>query len=90
MDISLQHSKTPVPSKILLDSGAALSLLLDIEKEDEIKIPENAVPGNIGRGLGGDLIGYWGMVDHLKINEFELQSIPSNFQLIENEPQLFD
>ncbi|NJK83522.1 MAG: hypothetical protein HC912_06560, partial [Saprospiraceae bacterium] len=46
--------------KLLMDTGAALPLLLYTDIDTTLTIPLNAIPGNVGRGLGGYLEGYKG------------------------------
>ncbi|MCB0640945.1 MAG: clan AA aspartic protease, partial [Phaeodactylibacter sp.] len=48
------------PVKLLLDTGASLALLFNLGTHPDIRLPENAIPGNIGKGLGGYLEGYLG------------------------------
>ena len=84
-DLFLSNADSSINTKLLLDSGAGVALLLDIESNNEITIPEVAIPGNIGGGLGGDLIGYLGLVDKLKFGSFDMRNVPTNFQVIEND-----
>ena len=84
-DLLLSNADSSINAKLLMDSGAGVGLLLDVESNNEIKIPEIAIPGNIGGGLGGDLIGYLGTTDKLKFGSFDLRNVPTSFQVIEND-----
>ncbi|MEM1325860.1 MAG: aspartyl protease family protein [Bacteroidota bacterium] len=66
--------------KLLLDTGASLPLLIYTDTDTSLTIPPNAIPGNVGRGLGGFLSGYQGRVHSLEFSEFELANVVTNFQ----------
>jgi predicted aspartyl protease len=74
--------------KLLIDTGAGLSLLLYTHTDTSLFIPPNAIPGNVGRGLGGYLEGYSGRVSSLSFAGFSLNNIITSFQeadsLVEN------
>lgn len=84
-DLIFQNLDSMKQSNLLIDSGAAVTLLLNSGESEQIKIPQNAVPGNIGSGLGGELIGYFGTISELSIGQFDLKNIPTNFQVINND-----
>jgi len=84
-DIILQNLDSLEKANLLIDSGAGLTLLLDAGENEQISIPENAVPGNIGTGLGGDLVGFFGLIPEISIGKFKLKNIPTNFQVIKND-----
>src|SRR5690606_25633330 len=50
-------------AKLLVDTGANHSLLLNRETSEEIVLPQVALESELGRSLGGDLYGYIGRVD---------------------------
>ncbi len=66
--------------KLLLDTGASLSLLLYTDTHKSITIPPNVIKGNIGLGLGGFLEGYLGRSREIKIADFQLNNVITNFQ----------
>lgn len=68
----------------LLDTGAALSLLVHHNQEDSLVLPEYYVRGSFGQGLGGALVGYIGVVDSLKVLSFNMPYILTNFQDIDS------
>ena len=71
---------TQTKVKLLVDTGASLALLFNLGTHPEIQLPENAVPGNIGKGLGGYLEGYLGFVDSLFISDLIIEGVPVNYQ----------
>ncbi len=66
--------------KLLLDTGAMLSLLLNSDTHPGLKPPANTVQGNIGAGLGGFITGHLGRVTSLQLGEFECTEVITNFQ----------
>lgn len=72
-----------VPVKLLLDTGAGLSLMLFPNTHSSLTVPPNVVSGNLGMGLGGYLEGVIGRVKSLKINELELPGVLTWFQEID-------
>lgn len=66
---------------LLLDSGAATSLLVFIENDTTlIKLTENIVPAKIGLGLGGYLNGYYTQINSLHLGPFELSEMVIQYQ----------
>lgn len=66
--------------KLLLDTGASLSLLLHNNSSKDLTVPEKLIPGKIGNGLGGYLQGFVGRINQLSFNEFYFNSVITNFQ----------
>ncbi len=71
--------------KLLLDSGASLSLLLHNNSSEDIKLPEKMIPGKIGNGLGGYIQGFLGRINQLSFDEYHFNSVITNFQEINTE-----
>ncbi|MDQ3140682.1 MAG: aspartyl protease family protein [Bacteroidota bacterium] len=66
--------------ELLLDTGAALTLLLYANAISNFIIPKNVIPGRLGSGLGGILEGYLGRIHKISIDKFEFHNLISNFQ----------
>ncbi len=66
--------------KLLIDTGASLSLLLHTNSSADIQLPENIIQGSVGRGLGGILEGYLGRVNQLSFGELFFNNIITNYQ----------
>ncbi len=71
-----------VQLKYLLDTGASLSLMVFTDTDDALKLPENVIRGNIGRGLGGEIEGFMGRFSELSIGPHKLNNLVGNFQEI--------
>lgn len=74
-----QKDQTTVKSKLMIDTGASHSLLLDFSSHELFHLPEEKVRCNLGRGLGGDIDGYIGRIDGISFDEFELNDVISSF-----------
>lgn len=68
--------------KLLLDSGAALGLLLMSGRDSFIVIPENARESVLGIGLGGAILGAQGRLPMLSIGATEFSDVPVSFQYV--------
>ena len=69
-----------VQLKLLLDTGAALSLLLHTYSTPGLSLPTQVIKGNIGTGLGGEIEGYVGRIKKLQLGRNQLIEPISNFQ----------
>ncbi len=78
---------TTISTKLLLDTGASLALLLYTDTHPNLHLPEKTIPSNIGMGLGGFLQGYLGRVSQLKINDIAFDQVVTNFQEL---PEMID
>lgn len=68
-------------TKLLMDTGASLALLLHTNTNLNIVVPPNVVSTNIGMGLGGTLEGFVGRVPALELCEqWPLNAAITNFQ----------
>ena len=74
------QDSTSIDVKLLLDTGATLSLLLYTDTHPKLKLPENAIPGGLGRGLGGNLMGFLGRIDRMNFGDLKLDQIIAHFQ----------
>lgn len=73
---------TSTKVKLLLDTGASLSLLLHNNTAEALTIPEKLIPGKIGNGLGGYIQGFVGRINRLSFDEYYFNSVITNFQEI--------
>lgn len=69
-----------VDTKLLMDTGASLSLLLHTNTSPDIQLPETYVRGSIGRGLGGLLEGFLGRLNKLEFGDFYFNNVITNYQ----------
>ncbi|MFZ1703644.1 MAG: aspartyl protease family protein [Saprospiraceae bacterium] len=78
---------------LLLDTGAAISLMLHNDLDSLKNLPSNIIVGVIGKGIGGDVIGYSGKIHSLTFGSNSYENLVTSFQsidtLILNEDKLF-
>lgn len=67
-------------ARLLIDTGADLSLILHPNARPDFRLPIKIVEGEIGSGLGGYLKGYLGRVQRLQLGEFEFRNLITHFQ----------
>ncbi|MBR9922269.1 MAG: PDZ domain-containing protein [Bacteroidetes bacterium] len=79
-DLDLPGQQDSLRVKLLLDTGASLTMLLHNGTKEEIKTPPGVIPGNIGKGLGGFLEGYVGRSKSTTIGPFTLSGMVTNYQ----------
>src|SRR5690606_22689150 len=66
-------------AKLLIDTGANHSLLLNRETSEEIVLPPIALESELGRSLGGDLYGFMGRVERLKLGNLTFREVLTSF-----------
>ncbi len=66
--------------RLLIDSGASLPLLIHSNSDSSIKLPAKVMPGNVGFGLSGVIVGFIGRIHQLNIDEFNFDQIVTSFQ----------
>lgn len=66
---------TEIDSKFMLDTGASHSLLLDLDSHPDLKLPENKLRTNLGRGLGGAIYGHIGRLKSAKFGKYEFTEV---------------
>jgi hypothetical protein len=69
--------------RLLLDTGAGLPILLYTNTADYLRLPEKTIRGALGSGLGGQLEGYIGRVEHFSFHGFEFENVLSSFQEVQ-------
>lgn len=73
---------TVIQTKLLMDTGASIALLLYTDTHEELKMPEKVIKSVLGRGLGGVIYGYLGRIRNLKFAEYPFNDVLTNFQEI--------
>ncbi len=74
--------------KLLLDTGAGMPLMLFSNTHPLIQPSPNAIPSNIGMGLGGYLEGYVGRTSLLNLQQFSQHNILTYFQTVDTTQDL--
>lgn len=66
-------------AKLLVDTGANHSLLLNQETSKDIVLPPAIVETELGRSLGGDLFGYMGRVKRLDLGGITFRDVLTSY-----------
>ncbi|MDP2424146.1 MAG: aspartyl protease family protein [Bacteroidales bacterium] len=68
-----------IEAKFLLDSGASHALLVEYDTNENIMLPEKRFATLIGRGLGGELFGYYSRVPAFKLGDFVFKDMLASY-----------
>lgn len=66
-------------AKLLVDTGASHSLLLEPTSDKRIVVPQTKVSTVLGRALGGVITGKTGRIESIEFGKFVLQNVITNF-----------
>jgi hypothetical protein len=66
-------------AKLLLDTGAGHSLLLEKDSDKKIQLPKKTLKTQLGVSLVGAIQGHIGRIEKIKMKDFELKKIITNF-----------
>ncbi|HMQ05721.1 MAG TPA: aspartyl protease family protein [Saprospiraceae bacterium] len=69
-----------VTLNFLIDTGASLTFLIHTNTHPALHLPEVIIPGHIGYGLGGSVVGYLGMMDYIAFGPYEFETVLASFQ----------
>ncbi|MDN5216206.1 aspartyl protease family protein [Fulvivirgaceae bacterium BMA12] len=78
-----------LPAKLMMDTGASHSILLDKESHDSINIPEQKIYTTLGRGLGGNIEGFIARVKNVNLGSFEFEEVIGSFPVSETLAEMF-
>ncbi len=78
-NIQLLNGNT-LNSRLLIDTGASVTLLLSTNTHPDLQLPRTVIPSNIGAGLGGYVQGFLGRVQSLDIASTTLPKVITYFQ----------
>lgn len=79
----LENNKT-AQVKLLIDTGASLAYLLHTNTDSSLVMPQIVIESSLGKGLGGDLLGYIGRVQNLDFGGYRIKNILTSFQDLES------
>ncbi|NNF35716.1 MAG: PDZ domain-containing protein [Saprospiraceae bacterium] len=68
---------------LLVDTGASLTFLLHANSDSTLTLPDYVIPGSLGSGLGGEVMGFMGLMDEIKLGKFEFKNVFTSFQDID-------
>lgn len=79
-NITVSGGQGGLPARLLVDTGASLSLLLYTNTDLNVTLPPKVIRTNIGMGLGGYIQGAMGRIEEIDFSPFELNGVVTSFQ----------
>ncbi|WBO82803.1 aspartyl protease family protein [Hymenobacter yonginensis] len=76
--VGLTDSLT-LPLKLVLDTGAGHALSIETTSDPRLRVPEQRLRSQLGRGLSGAINGYLGRVRSLQLGRYQLQTLLTSF-----------
>jgi hypothetical protein len=76
--ISIDGAHT-LNAKLLIDTGASHTLMLETDSDERIVLPEKTVSGVVGRGLGGAITGKIGRIHSIELGQHTIRNVLVNF-----------
>ncbi len=86
----IQDDLEEIDAKLLIDSGASHGILLEVDSDARLKLPDSVIQTIIGWGLGGELSGFLGRIKSIEIGTFEFEDILASFTEGYSDPRLFE
>lgn len=78
--MTIQDNGMLMENKVLIDCGASVSMMLDVNSDENISLPQKHIYGTFGQVLGGNLEAYIGRVPMLKFGDNNFKNVVTNFQ----------
>jgi hypothetical protein len=75
---------TPIPVKLLVDTGANFALGLDVGSHPDIKLPERSLATVVGVGAQGQVSGHIGRVKSLRLGSYVFKNVFADFAAASN------
>lgn len=79
--VTMLDNGQTIINKLLVDCGASLSMMLDMNSDQRIVLPEKFIYGTFGQVLGGDLEAYVGKVNFVGFGNYSFNNVVTNFQM---------
>lgn len=70
-----QKNGTKVKANLMVDTGASHGLLLEIDSDSSLSLPEKTLPTFLGKGLGGEIPGKLGRIDALAVGQYRFKDV---------------
>lgn len=67
------------PLKLLIDTGASHSLMLDPQSDTAIHVPQKHINTILGRALGGEITGKMGRINSLELGPYVMPKVVTNY-----------
>lgn len=85
LDVTQMNAKK-ISAKLLVDTGASHTILLNQDTHADIEYPERKIESVLGRSIGGSVLGFLGRVKKIEVDKFQFEDVIASFP----EPQELD
>ena len=85
LDVTQTNGKK-ISAKLLVDTGASHTILLNQDTHADIEYPERKIESVLGRSIGGSVLGFLGRVKKIEVEKFQFEDVIASFP----EPQELD
>jgi len=85
LDVTQMNGKK-ISAKLLVDTGASHTILLNQDTHEDIEYPERKIESVLGRSIGGSVFGFLGRVKKIEVDKFQFEEVIASFP----EPQELD
>ncbi len=75
MDAVVMQGDEKDTVRLMIDTGASHSLLLDIEESNSLTPPDTSINAVLGHGLAGEIYGRVGRYEKISLGDYELKDI---------------
>ena len=66
-------------ARFLIDTGASHAILIEMNEQNKLSVPEEHIETSLGRGLSGEIPGYIGRVKTFKVGSYQLEEVITSF-----------
>ena len=74
-----QNGKKDIESSLFIDIGTDVPIMIAINEKDGILKPEGALKKVLGYGTSGDINGYEGFLNSIKLSDYSLTNVKTDF-----------
>ncbi len=79
VDVVISQREEKDSLKLMVDSGASHSLLLDVRESEKVKMPKKTIETRLGQGLGGEIPGYLGRMSMCEFGGLQFEEVLASF-----------
>ena len=77
--VKIREEDEPYRGKFMLDTGASHSFMINRTSDSLLYVPEPSIFSNLGRGLGGDIVGDIARLDYVAWENYEFKDVITTF-----------
>jgi hypothetical protein len=78
-DVIVEIDNRKILTRLMIDTGAGHAISLEIDKNDQIHLPNKLIRSTLGKGLNGDIHGSLGRTNKVTLGKFELKDVITSF-----------